>query len=77
MQLLKSFICYIWCFFSKVKHFQRSPLDCGDIDIEHESGIYKIYPQGSLEGFYVYCDMDTEDLNGAWTVSYIGKIKSI
>ncbi|CAG2240623.1 Angiopoietin-related protein 1,Ficolin-1-A,Angiopoietin-1,Fibrinogen C domain-containing protein 1,Ryncolin-1,Tenascin-N,Angiopoietin-related protein 7,Fibrinogen C domain-containing protein 1-B,Fibrinogen-like protein 1,Ficolin-1,Ficolin-1-B,Angiopoietin-4,Tenascin-R,Ryncolin-2,Techylectin-5B,Fibrinogen C domain-containing protein 1-A,Microfibril-associated glycoprotein 4,Fibrinogen-like protein A,Ryncolin-3,Angiopoietin-2,Ficolin-2,Tenascin,Angiopoietin-related protein 2,Techylectin-5A,Ryncolin-4 [Mytilu len=56
------------CASLSVKHFQRSPLDCGDIDIEHESGIYKIYPQGSLEGFYVYLDMDTEDLNGAWTV---------
>lgn len=53
---------------SNREHFIRSPVDCGDIDIKHGSGIYKIFPQGSLEGFYVYCDMDTEDLNGGWTV---------
>ncbi|XP_063432291.1 ficolin-1-like isoform X1 [Mytilus trossulus] len=45
------------------------PLDCGDIDIKRGSGVYKIYPEGSgHSGFNVYCDMDSENVNGGWTV---------
>ncbi|CAC5377476.1 Fibrinogen-like protein A,Ryncolin-4,Angiopoietin-related protein 7,Angiopoietin-related protein 1,Ficolin-3,Ficolin-1-B,Techylectin-5A,Ficolin-2,Ryncolin-1,Tenascin-R,Fibrinogen-like protein 1,Angiopoietin-1,Fibrinogen C domain-containing protein 1-A,Tenascin-N,Ryncolin-3,Tenascin,Fibroleukin,Fibrinogen C domain-containing protein 1,Fibrinogen gamma chain,Ryncolin-2,Angiopoietin-related protein 6,Techylectin-5B,Angiopoietin-related protein 2,Angiopoietin-2,Microfibril-associated glycoprotein 4,Ficolin-1-A len=48
--------------------FIRRPLDCGDIDIKRGSGVYKIYPENSRYGFNVYCDMDTEDVDGGWTV---------
>ncbi|CAG2204986.1 unnamed protein product [Mytilus edulis] len=45
------------------------PLDCGDIDIKRGSGVYKIYPEGSGQaGFNVYCDMDSENVDGGWTV---------
>ncbi|OPL33479.1 fibrinogen-related protein, partial [Mytilus galloprovincialis] len=45
------------------------PLDCGDIDIKRGSGVYKIYPEGSgHSGFNVYCDMDSENVDGGWTV---------
>ncbi|XP_063442602.1 ficolin-1-like [Mytilus trossulus] len=50
------------------EYFKRRPKDCTDIDIKHKSGVYKIYPEGSADGFNVYCDMMTESVNGGWTV---------
>lgn len=44
----------------------RLPIDCGDIDINRGSGVYKIYPQGY--GINVFCDMETENVDGGWTV---------
>jgi hypothetical protein len=49
------------------EHYKRSLIDCGDLDEGQSSGIYKIFPEDSLDGFYVYCDMETD--NGGWTVS--------
>jgi hypothetical protein len=33
--------------------------DCGNLDDGQSSGIYKIFPEDSLDGFDVYCDMET------------------
>ena len=43
----------------------RRPSDCDDI-YSRRSGVYKIYPKGSAEGFNVYCDMNTN--GGRWTM---------
>ncbi|CAG2243818.1 unnamed protein product [Mytilus edulis] len=48
-------------------YFKNRPRDCTDIDIKQKSGVYKIYPEGSADGFNVYCDMMTESVNGGWT----------
>ncbi|VDI28846.1 Hypothetical predicted protein, partial [Mytilus galloprovincialis] len=49
--------------------FTRMVAYCGDIDIKRGSGVYKIYPEGSgHSGFNVYCDMDSENVDGGWTV---------
>jgi hypothetical protein len=48
-------------------NYMRALIDCGDLDEGQSSGIYKIFPEDSLDGFYVYCDMETD--NGGWTVS--------
>ncbi|VDI28820.1 Hypothetical predicted protein, partial [Mytilus galloprovincialis] len=40
--------------------YKNRPRDLTDIDIKQKSGIYKIYPEGSADGFNVYCDMMTE-----------------
>ncbi|XP_076111777.1 ficolin-1-like isoform X1 [Mytilus galloprovincialis] len=50
------------------EYFKHRPKDCTDIDIKQKSGVYKIYPEGSADGFNVYCDMTTESVNGGWTV---------
>ncbi|CAC5415359.1 Fibrinogen-like protein A,Ryncolin-4,Angiopoietin-related protein 7,Angiopoietin-related protein 1,Ficolin-3,Ficolin-1-B,Techylectin-5A,Ficolin-2,Ryncolin-1,Tenascin-R,Fibrinogen-like protein 1,Angiopoietin-1,Fibrinogen C domain-containing protein 1-A,Tenascin-N,Ryncolin-3,Tenascin,Fibroleukin,Fibrinogen C domain-containing protein 1,Techylectin-like protein,Ryncolin-2,Angiopoietin-related protein 6,Techylectin-5B,Angiopoietin-related protein 2,Angiopoietin-2,Microfibril-associated glycoprotein 4,Fibrinoge len=50
------------------EYFKNRPRDCTDIDIKRKSGVYKIYPEGSADGFNVYCDMTTESVNGGWTV---------
>lgn len=44
----------------------RLPIDCGDIDIKRGSGVYTIYPQGYA--INVFCDMETENVDGGWTV---------
>jgi hypothetical protein len=36
------------------EHYKRSLIDCGDLDEGQSSGIYKIFPEDSLDGFYVY-----------------------
>ena len=51
------------------EHYKRSLIDCGDLDEGQSSGIYKIFQEDSLDGFYVYCDMETD--NGGWTVSQL------
>jgi hypothetical protein len=51
------------------ENYQRSLIDCGDLEEGQSSGIYKIFPEDSLDGFYVYCDMETD--NGGWTVSQL------
>jgi hypothetical protein len=51
------------------ENYQRSLIDCGDLDEGQSSGIYKIFPEDSLDGFYVYCDMETD--HGGWTVSQL------
>ncbi|XP_063442599.1 microfibril-associated glycoprotein 4-like [Mytilus trossulus] len=48
--------------------YKNLPRDCTDIDIKQKSGVFKIYPKGSADGFDVYCDMSTESVNGGWTV---------
>lgn len=45
---------------------RRSLIDCGSLDEGQSSGIYKIFTEDFLDGFYVYCDMETD--NGGWTV---------
>ncbi|VDI77579.1 Hypothetical predicted protein [Mytilus galloprovincialis] len=50
------------------EYFKKHPRDCTDIDIKQGNGVYKIYPEGSANGFHVYCDMKTESVNGGWTV---------
>ena len=52
------------------KLIARRPSDCDDIKTRR-SGVYKIYPKGSAEGFEVYCDMKTD--GGRWTVSITQK----
>ncbi|KAK1881751.1 Microfibril-associated glycoprotein 4 [Dissostichus eleginoides] len=45
------------------------PKDCSDIynhDNNRPSGVYTIYPIGSISAVQVYCDMDS--LGGRWTV---------
>lgn len=49
--------------------YTRIPIDCGDIDIKRGSGVYMIYPTGSLDGFNVYCNMKEDNVGGGWTVS--------
>ena len=51
------------------ENYMRALIDCGDLDEGQSSGIYKIFPGDSLDGFYVYCDMETD--NGGWTVSQL------
>jgi hypothetical protein len=51
------------------EHYKRPLIDCGDLDEGQSSGIYKIFPEDSLDGFDVYCDMETD--NGGWTVSQL------
>ena len=51
------------------ENYMRALIDCGDLDEGQSSGIYKIFPEDSLDGFYVYCDMETD--NGGWTVSQL------
>nr|DAA34038.1 TPA_inf: fibrinogen-related protein 3 [Mytilus californianus] len=48
--------------------YTKIPIDCGDIDIKKGSGVYMIYPRGSLDGFNVYCNMKVENVGGGWTV---------
>ncbi|XP_076111710.1 ficolin-1-like [Mytilus galloprovincialis] len=50
------------------EYFQKHPRDCTDIDVKQGNGVYKIYPEGSADGFNVYCEMKTESVNGGWTV---------
>lgn len=45
----------------------EKPIDCTDINVNQGSGIYKIYPKGT-GSFHVYCDMETDNSEGAWTV---------
>ncbi|XP_076108952.1 fibrinogen-like protein 1 [Mytilus galloprovincialis] len=45
----------------------ETPIDCTDINVNQGSGIYKIYPLGT-GSFNVYCDMETNNTEGAWTV---------
>ncbi|CAG2203678.1 Ficolin-1-A,Ryncolin-1,Fibrinogen C domain-containing protein 1,Tenascin-N,Angiopoietin-related protein 7,Angiopoietin-related protein 6,Ficolin-3,Fibrinogen C domain-containing protein 1-B,Fibroleukin,Fibrinogen-like protein 1,Ficolin-1,Ficolin-1-B,Tenascin-R,Ryncolin-2,Fibrinogen C domain-containing protein 1-A,Microfibril-associated glycoprotein 4,Fibrinogen-like protein A,Ryncolin-3,Ficolin-2,Fibrinogen alpha chain,Tenascin,Techylectin-5A,Ryncolin-4 [Mytilus edulis] len=52
----------------KKEYFKNRPSDCTDIDIKQGNGVFKIYPEGSADGFNVYCDMTTESVNGGWTV---------
>jgi hypothetical protein len=51
------------------ENYKRPLIDCGDLDEGQSSGIYKIFPEDSLDGFYVYCDMETD--HGGWTVSQL------
>ena len=51
------------------ENYKRPLIDCGDLDEGQSSGIYKIFPEDSLDGFDVYCDMETD--NGGWTVSQL------
>ena len=51
------------------ENYKRPLIDCGNLDEGQSSGIYKIFPEDSLDGFYVYCDMETD--NGGWTVSQL------
>jgi hypothetical protein len=51
------------------ENYKRPLIDCGDLDEGQSSGIYKIFPEDSLEGFDVYCDMETD--NCGWTVSQL------
>ncbi|CAC5380565.1 unnamed protein product [Mytilus coruscus] len=45
----------------------EKPIDCTDIEVNQGSGIYNIYPIGT-DSFKVYCDMETKNTEGAWTV---------
>jgi hypothetical protein len=37
------------------ENYKRPLIDCGDLDEGQSSGIYKIFPEDSLDGFYVSC----------------------
>jgi hypothetical protein len=39
------------------ENYKRPLIDCGDLDEGQSSGIYKIFPEDSLDGFDVYCDL--------------------
>ena len=43
------------------ENYRRSLIDCGNLDDGQSSGIYKIFPEDSLDGFDVYCDMETDN----------------
>ncbi|VDI81359.1 Hypothetical predicted protein, partial [Mytilus galloprovincialis] len=45
----------------------RKPIDCTDIDVNHGSGIYTIYPIG-IGSFRVYCDLEYNNTKRGWTV---------
>jgi hypothetical protein len=34
------------------ENYMRALIDCGDLDEGQSSGIYKIFPGDSLDGFY-------------------------
>lgn len=56
--------------FTKTKPFcyLESPIDCTDIHVSQGSGVYTIYPKG-IGRINVYCDLDTNNSGGGWTVS--------
>ena len=43
------------------ENYRRSLIDCGNLDDGQSSGIHKIFPEDSLDGFDVYCDMETDN----------------
>ncbi|CAC5379154.1 unnamed protein product [Mytilus coruscus] len=45
----------------------EKPTDCTDIDVNHGSGIYTIYPKG-FGSFRVYCDLEYNNTKRGWTV---------
>ncbi|CAC5360266.1 unnamed protein product [Mytilus coruscus] len=53
----------------------EKPIDCTDIHVNQGSGIYKIHPIGT-GSFKVYCDMETNNTEGAWTESYLFTYKT-
>ncbi|XP_071178131.1 fibrinogen-like protein 1 isoform X2 [Mytilus edulis] len=46
---------------------EEKPIDCTDIHVSQRSGIYTIYPR-SIGRINVYCDLDTDNSGGGWTV---------
>lgn len=52
----------------KLKDTNQRPSDCTDLELSKGNGMYKIYPKHSNLGFYVYCDLETDNVNGGWTV---------
>ncbi|VDH90524.1 Hypothetical predicted protein, partial [Mytilus galloprovincialis] len=51
----------------KVGNDFETPIDCSDIHVSQGSGVYTIYPKG-IGRINVYCDLDTNNSGGGWTV---------
>lgn len=52
----------------KLKDTNQRPSDCTYLELTKGNGMYKIYPKHLNLGFYVYCDLETDNVNGWWTV---------